>query len=190
MEWFNFGRKGRERSAKAVWHAARLFRDGLMKLESWGVDEMFHYPWCLYLSALMCWVFHEAAVGNPDIYRYDMNIGHTDLSRIAMASLERNQRTMEVSRFMNENGRSNGTGTGIGDDEDSEWDARAEMSAFISGITRFGNGGLGWEEQIWRAATKVKTGGLLRCMVKQLTTVRWALVREGMIVLRGLVEAH
>lgn len=53
---------GDGRAAKAVWHAAQLLKDGIMKLENWDVDSAFHYPWCLYLASLTCWAFHFANV--------------------------------------------------------------------------------------------------------------------------------
>ncbi|TID12927.1 hypothetical protein E2P81_ATG09895 [Venturia nashicola] len=53
---------GDGRAAKAVWHAASLLKDGIMKLENWDVDSAFHYPWCLYLASLTCWAFHFANV--------------------------------------------------------------------------------------------------------------------------------
>lgn len=59
-EWAKLGGDGR--AAKAVWHAAQLLKDGIMKLENWDVDSAFHYPWCLYLASLTCWAFHFANV--------------------------------------------------------------------------------------------------------------------------------
>ncbi|QDS71925.1 hypothetical protein FKW77_000609 [Venturia effusa] len=53
---------GDTRAVKAVWHAAQLLKDGIMKLENWDVDSAFHYPWCLYLASLTCWAFHFANV--------------------------------------------------------------------------------------------------------------------------------
>ncbi|RDI77734.1 hypothetical protein Vi05172_g12289 [Venturia inaequalis] len=53
---------GDGRAEKAVWHAAHLLKDGIMKLENWDVDSAFHYPWCLYLASLVCWAFHFANV--------------------------------------------------------------------------------------------------------------------------------
>ncbi|KAF2148167.1 hypothetical protein K461DRAFT_325084 [Myriangium duriaei CBS 260.36] len=44
---------------KAAWHAAHMLRDGVMNLKNWDVDDVFHYPWCLYLATLTCWTFHS-----------------------------------------------------------------------------------------------------------------------------------
>jgi hypothetical protein len=146
---------GGVRASRAVWHAGRLFRDGVRKLEQWDAGEMFHYPWCLYLATLMCWTFHEAAIAGSS------------------ASKRGNNMMLDT----------------IGedpDDEDSDWDARAEMNALVSGLTRLDSDKDGFTKHIWNVGGKFRTGGLVKCMVKQLNTIRWAVVREGMIVLRGL----
>ncbi|PVH89169.1 hypothetical protein DL98DRAFT_555473 [Cadophora sp. DSE1049] len=67
------------------------------------------------------------------------------------------------------------------DEEDSDWDARAEMNALISAMTRSNL------EDLWKVASKYRTGDLPRVMAKHLARVRWAVVQEGMIVLKGLV---
>jgi hypothetical protein len=145
------------KAGRAAWHAGRLFRDGVRKLENWNVDEMFHYPWCLYLSTLMCWTFHQAAMSSLNI-QDDVNIASMPIH------------TQEEDA----------------DDEDSDWDSRAEMNALISGLTKLDPDKEDFTEKMWAAGGKYKTGGLVRCLVRQLSTVRWAVVREGMIVLRGL----
>ncbi|KAI9741546.1 MAG: hypothetical protein M1818_004352 [Claussenomyces sp. TS43310] len=149
---------GGKRAAKATWHAGWLFRDGVRKLENWNVDEMFHYPWCLYLASLMCWTFHDAAVNGS---RDRNNVQHTSSPSFK------------------------GLHDDI-DDGDSDWDFKAEMNALISALTRLDPERKSFVREIWAAAARHKTAGLIRCMVKQLNTIRWAVVREGMIVLRGL----
>ncbi|KAH7399851.1 fungal-specific transcription factor domain-containing protein [Cadophora sp. MPI-SDFR-AT-0126] len=67
------------------------------------------------------------------------------------------------------------------DEEDSDWDARAEMNALVSAMTRSNL------EDLWKVAGKYRTGDLPRVMAKHLARVRWAVVQEGMIVLKGLV---
>ncbi|KAH8602034.1 fungal-specific transcription factor domain-containing protein [Bisporella sp. PMI_857] len=66
-----------------------------------------------------------------------------------------------------------------GNDED-DWDARAEMNALISAITR------AREEELWHVARKYRTADLPRVIAKHLSSVRWAVVQEGVVVLRGL----
>ncbi|KAH7162058.1 fungal-specific transcription factor domain-containing protein [Dactylonectria estremocensis] len=46
-------------AAHAAWHAAQMFREGLLKLQSWDDTESFHYPWCLYIGTLTCWAFQH-----------------------------------------------------------------------------------------------------------------------------------
>ncbi|KAF9890674.1 hypothetical protein FE257_005540 [Aspergillus nanangensis] len=48
----------------AAWHAAQMFREGLLGLKNWDVQGVFHYPWCLVLGALTCWAFHRYG-GDP-----------------------------------------------------------------------------------------------------------------------------
>ncbi|KAI6710151.1 hypothetical protein JHW43_007332 [Diplocarpon mali] len=68
------------------------------------------------------------------------------------------------------------------DEEDRDWDARAEMSALVSAMTR------AELEDLWRVAGRYRTVDLPRVMLKPLARIRWAVVQEGMIVLKGMVE--
>lgn len=72
-------------------------------------------------------------------------------------------------------------GGGSDTEEDSDWDARAEMSALVSAMTRSNL------EDLWKVAGRYRTGDLPRVMSKHLSTVRWAVIQEGMKVLNGLV---
>lgn len=67
-----------------------------------------------------------------------------------------------------------------GDDEESDWDSRAEMNALVSAMARSNL------EELHRVATKYRTRDLPRVMAKHLSSIRWAVVQEGMIVLKGL----
>lgn len=67
------------------------------------------------------------------------------------------------------------------DEEDSDWDVGAETNALLSAMTRSSPGDL------WKVAGKYKAAALPRVMAKQLSNVRWAVVQEGVLVLRGLV---
>jgi hypothetical protein len=66
-------------------------------------------------------------------------------------------------------------------DEDADWDSKAEMNALVSAVTR------SRLDDMWKVAAKYRAGDLPMIMAKHLSTVRWAVVQEGMIVLRGLV---
>ncbi|KAL1303765.1 hypothetical protein AAFC00_007104 [Neodothiora populina] len=70
-----------------------------------------------------------------------------------------------------------------GEDE-MVWDASADMNALISSMTS------GTSEQLARsvAANKsVRTAGLTAVIATHLSKVRWAIIHEGMLVLKGLV---
>jgi hypothetical protein len=71
-------------------------------------------------------------------------------------------------------------GIGSDNEEDSDWDAKAEMNALVSAMTRSS------VEDLWKVAGKYRAGDLPRIMAKHLSSIRWAVVQEGMIVLKGL----
>lgn len=73
-----------------------------------------------------------------------------------------------------------------GEEEDDEmiWDAQEDMEALISDITS------GTPEQLVISAAsnrKTRTAGLTAVIAKRLSKVRWAIVHDGMLVLKGLV---
>lgn len=135
---------GSAAAVKASWHAAHLLRDGIMHLDNWDVNDMFHYPWCLYLATLALWCFHFAANDKND--------------------------------SISESGISGSTQQ----HESISWDAQVEMNALVSGMTSV------IPEGLWRMVGKYSTRGLTVVMAKHLGTVRWAVIHEGMKVLRGL----
>ncbi|KAG0651214.1 Nicotinate catabolism cluster-specific transcription factor [Hyphodiscus hymeniophilus] len=139
----SWAKQGSTSAAKAGSHAARILRDGIRKLKHWDVDDVFHYPWCLYLASLTCWAFQVAS----------------------KAGL----------------GSENGEQGDNSDDDDAEWDSKAEMNALVSAMTRSNL------EDLWRVAGKYRTSDLPRVMAKHLASTRWAVVQEAMIVLRGLI---
>jgi hypothetical protein len=91
-------------AAKAVWHAAQLLKDGIMKLQNWDVDSAFHYPWCLYLASLTCWAFHFANVLDT-----------------SPTSVERNSQQGNVVNTPN-----------VGDGDGDLRESKAEMIALVS----------------------------------------------------------
>lgn len=55
-EWMMLRAHGSAESmGRAAWHAAQMFRQGMLNLTAWYVHDVFHYPWCLYLATLTCW---------------------------------------------------------------------------------------------------------------------------------------
>jgi hypothetical protein len=55
-EWLH---SSSDSAGRAAWHAALLFREGMLGLKNWDVHGVFHYPWCLYIATLTLWVFHH-----------------------------------------------------------------------------------------------------------------------------------
>ena len=133
-------------AAKAAWHAAQLLRDGIMNLDNWDANDVFHYPWCLYLATLTCWAFHFAA-SDEDV--------HDSSDRLSRHATKH---------------RSDGV------------NAQSGMSALISGMTSVAPGDL------WKTVGKYSTSGLTAMIAKHLSTIRWAVVHEGMKILRALVS--
>lgn len=76
-------------------------------------------------------------------------------------------------------------GRGSEDDEDEMiWDTQADMNGLIGSITS------GDAEQLISQSAdnrKISTAGLTAVISKRLEKVRWAIVRDGMLVLKGLV---
>lgn len=74
---------------------------------------------------------------------------------------------------------------GSEDDEDEMiWDVQADMNGLIGSITS------GTAEQLSSSLAsnrRMSTAGLTAVISKQLSKVRWAVVRDGMLVLKGLV---
>lgn len=66
------------------------------------------------------------------------------------------------------------------------WDAKAEMKEFIEKI--LGHGSEGLEEGV--PGGKFRTAGVVAVVSKHLSSVRWALVHEGMKVLKGLIAGR
>jgi len=150
-----------ESAAKAAWHAAHMLRDGIMNLDRWDVDDVFHYPWCIYLATLTCWAFHFAS----------------DQKGTLTPQTECSPRSKKSSRQSN---HVHG-GSASSDEEDGiVWDANAEMQCLISAMTS------GVPEDLTRYAGNGRTTGLAYVVRNHLKTVRWAIVHEAGKVLGGL----
>lgn len=72
-------------------------------------------------------------------------------------------------------------------DEDDEmiWDAKAEMNALIGSMTSVSPQQLA--ASLASGGKRTRTAGLTAVVAKHLSKVRWAVVHDGMLVLRGLV---
>ncbi|KAE8153021.1 C2H2 finger domain transcription factor [Aspergillus avenaceus] len=48
---------------EAAWesarHASSLLHDAVLSLHDWNQTDAFHFPWCLYLATITCWVFYR-----------------------------------------------------------------------------------------------------------------------------------
>lgn len=162
-------------AAKAAWHAAHLLRDGIMNLENWDVNNAFHYPWCLYLSTLTCWAFHFANTTDKSAYSGGGGGGGGVDSRERHHVSSTTSTSKDSPHLDNHNSNSNSVDDGI------VWHAKAEMNALVSSMASV------MPENLWRALGKYSTSGLTAVMAKHLSNIRWAVVHEGMKVLRGLV---
>lgn len=82
------------------------------------------------------------------------------------------------------NGREyEGGGIDGADDEDADWDSKAEMNALVSAFTR------SRLEDLHKVAGRYRVGDLPKVIARHLGGIRWAVVQEGVVVLRGLGAA-
>ncbi|KAF7555362.1 hypothetical protein G7Z17_g2261 [Cylindrodendrum hubeiense] len=79
--------KSPKSAAHAAWHAAQMFREGLLKLQSWDDTEAFHYPWCLFIGTLTCWAFqHFSSDGVVCNHDSTQTVGITRNSKASMTN--------------------------------------------------------------------------------------------------------
>ncbi|KAJ5321133.1 hypothetical protein N7476_004135 [Penicillium atrosanguineum] len=62
LRWLH---EGCEASSVAARHASYLLQDAVLSLHDWDQTDAFHFPWCLYLATLTCWVFHRGMEHAP-----------------------------------------------------------------------------------------------------------------------------
>jgi hypothetical protein len=163
----------------AVWHAAALVRQGMEVLEgdvfegepgsaspsgnttadvSGAGGRLWHLPWAVYLGTLVIWgVWYAKPVQRP----------------AAGGGAERTD--------------------GADDEDEIIWDPRAEMRGLLEAILNtYGKGSLAVDGEgggVGIAGVLGKRGvnGLAAAVSKALGKVRWAVVHDAMMVLRGLV---
>lgn len=150
-------------AGRAVWHAAKLVQDGVDTLDGEsgsdiGGGRLWHLPWAVYLGTLVVWgVWYARPSPSPSTTS-----------------------TASSAPF------------GFADEDDDEiiWDPQAEMRALLDAILkceapeRLLEGGPG---AISKGVGKRGTNGLAAAVSRCLSKVRWAVVHDGMMVLRGLV---
>lgn len=44
---------------KALFNAIEVLKEGLVNLDDFEYVDSFHYPWCIYISSLLCWGFYD-----------------------------------------------------------------------------------------------------------------------------------
>ena len=59
-------RRHRASADHAAFHAAQMFREGLLQLQNFDANGVFHYPWCLVIGTLTCWAFHHFGAEDPE----------------------------------------------------------------------------------------------------------------------------
>ena len=92
--------------------------------------------------------------------------------------------TVTIWSFHHARPEANKEGRSEDDEDEMIWDAQADMNALIGSMTS------GTAEQLassMASKRKTSTAGLTAVISKQLGKVRWAVVRDGMLVLKGLV---
>ncbi|KAI9739659.1 MAG: hypothetical protein M1834_006377 [Cirrosporium novae-zelandiae] len=145
-------------ASTAAWHAVRILHDNIMNLDDWDDNDLFHYPWCLYLATLTCWAFNYTAQQvSPNPIAGSSNSSGSDHSSLPGSGL-----------------CSSHLGDGIFDDE-------AEMTTLVVGMRSCKS-----VEDLKRVAGHFRTNGLTNVMAKRLSLVRWAIVRAGMKILQVL----
>lgn len=151
-------------SDKAVMQAAQLLRCGLTNLENWQVDGTFHYPWCLYLSALVCWAFFKILREQLDVKSLTKVVSHT-----------------ESATPRPTDGQTQGL-DGIVDPVIG--DSKASMRRFVSLVTS------GTPDEIRSRKTICSDdwSGVVEEVANHLRTVRWAIVYDAYKILKGLDE--
>ncbi|KAF2792891.1 hypothetical protein K505DRAFT_245707 [Melanomma pulvis-pyrius CBS 109.77] len=154
-------------ASKAVWHAAELVDRGVDVLDGeaasceLGGGRLWHLPWAVYLGTLVVWgVWYARPAPPPSATRVRDSTTAGDDDDDADAAAE--------------------------DDDEIIWDPSAEMKMFLGMIVRSPPEGL-LGGAIANAIGKRGTNGLAAVVSRCLSKVRWAVVHDGMMVLRGLV---
>ncbi|CAO2656534.1 Nn.00g053370.m01.CDS01 [Neocucurbitaria sp. VM-36] len=154
-----------QEAGRAVYHAAALVSDGVHILDGElgshdvGGGRLWHHPWAVYLGTLVVWGVWYARPVPPAPAAVDQLPAH--LQHL--------------------------------DDEEDEiiWDPAAEMKGLLDTILKSEPERLleiGYKGGIGGGMGKRGTNGLAAVVSRCLSKVRWAVVHDGMMVLRGLVQ--
>ncbi|KAJ5894356.1 hypothetical protein N7495_006047 [Penicillium taxi] len=74
LRWFH---EDSSASTDAARHASHLLQEAVLSLHDWDQTDAFHFPWCLYLATLACFVFHRGMTFSSSEQRVN-----TDLSSL------------------------------------------------------------------------------------------------------------
>ncbi|KAJ4371998.1 hypothetical protein N0V83_003771 [Neocucurbitaria cava] len=156
-------------AGKAVYHAAALVSDGVHILDGElsshdvGGGRLWHHPWAVYLGTLVVWGVWYARPIPPPSHSHSSSTDYHQLP----AHLQH-----------------------LDDDEDEIiWDPAAEMKALLDTILKSSEPEklleVGYKGGIAGGMGKRGTNGLAAVVSRCLSKVRWAVVHDGMMVLRG-----
>ncbi|KAF1935259.1 hypothetical protein EJ02DRAFT_471332 [Clathrospora elynae] len=163
-------------AGKAMWHAAALVAEGVDILDGElgvGGGRLWHHPWAVYLATLVLWGVWYARPLPPILHPTSL------LPPSSFSSSEDDQIPPLLSLLHDE------------DDDEIIWDPNAEMKGLLDTILTCQPENLlqvGYEGGIAGGVGKRGTNGLAAVVSRCLSKVRWAVVHDGMMVLRGLVQ--
>ncbi|KAL4783762.1 fungal-specific transcription factor domain-containing protein [Aspergillus varians] len=83
----NWLRNSADSAGRAAWHAAQLFREGMLSLKNWDGNGVFHYPWCLYIATLTCWAYHQFEAERTNSRSQTQTVALRERSRTSMHHL-------------------------------------------------------------------------------------------------------
>lgn len=160
-------------AGKAVWHAAALVNDGVDILDGelgssdLGGGRLWHHPWAVYLGTLVVWGVWYARPTPPPTTTSSAPAGSAD-----------NQLPPHLAHLAE-------------DEDEIIWDPNAEMKTLLRTVLKAEPEKLlkaGYAGGISGGLGKRGTNGLAAAVSRCLSKVRWAVVHDGMMVLRGLVQ--
>ncbi|KAF2705081.1 hypothetical protein K504DRAFT_484812 [Pleomassaria siparia CBS 279.74] len=175
-------------ASNAVWHAAELVDRGVDVIDGEGElggGRLWHLPWAVYLGTLVVWGVWYARPVPPSLPPLSCTITNTSSSTAII-----HQRHDNDNNSNNDNDNEDDEDENDDDDDDEDeiiWDPSAEMKAFLRIIINGPPEGLlngGIRNGVGKRGTNSLAAVVSRCLSK----VRWAVVHDGMMVLRGLVS--
>ncbi|KAF9633499.1 hypothetical protein BFW01_g4393 [Lasiodiplodia theobromae] len=155
----------RLRAARAARHAALLIREGVERLNAFDAGGLFHYPWCLYLATLTCWAWWHARPQPPPATA--AATGALDALVGCMTSVPSSSSSSAAAA--SSPASPSAAASRRREDDSAERHLEAVAKALRPAVVRR------------------RTSGLTAVVARHLSKVRWAVVHDGMMVLKGLV---